>query len=162
MPARIDLTAPEWAAKFGRWTVLRLDTSATKPGAWWVCRCDPERGGCGAEKSVNGLILRNGQSTQCRRCSGIGNANKRGKTVIATGRAKMSARMTRSAGTRALMAAATLMPVSRTCRLEWCGEQFYGPRTAWYCSPVCHATAQRVAREGKQQAPPDPTAKKGV
>ena len=77
MPARIDLTG----RTFGRWKVLRLDTEKARPGAYWLCRCE-----CGTVKSVNGQALREGESTQCRSCSGRGqsrrpHAYKRGDRV---------------------------------------------------------------------------------
>jgi hypothetical protein len=72
MPARIDLTGRE----YGKWRVRRLDPQKG-PGAWWVCECAPDLGGCGAVKTVNGQMLREGRSTQCRRCSGAGKQNRK-------------------------------------------------------------------------------------
>jgi len=51
---------------FGKWTVARRDPSRKSPNVYWWCRCE-----CGAEKSVMGMTLKNGRSTQCRRCWGI-------------------------------------------------------------------------------------------
>lgn len=45
---------------FGRWIVLRRDTSVKGP-ARWICRCS-----CGKEKSVRGCDLRSGTSRSCR------------------------------------------------------------------------------------------------
>lgn len=47
---------PSIGAKFGRWTVMGLDTRVRR----WLCRCD-----CGAEKSVLGDSLERGRSTSC-------------------------------------------------------------------------------------------------
>lgn len=57
----IDLTG---RTDFGKWAVLRRD-EMTIGGSVpkWICRCE-----CGAEQSVNGQMLRAGESTRCRRC----------------------------------------------------------------------------------------------
>jgi hypothetical protein len=59
----IDITGKT----FGKWTVLQRDlTRKTKPNdqnVYWLCRCQ-----CGTEKSVNGMTMKSGRSTQCRRC----------------------------------------------------------------------------------------------
>ncbi len=60
MPALIDLTG----RTFGRWAVLRRDPHRTGR-AYWVCRCE-----CGRVKSIAGNVLRDGESSQCRACSG--------------------------------------------------------------------------------------------
>jgi hypothetical protein len=62
----IDITGKT----FGKWTVLRRDFDRKKnpkdQNVYWWCRCE-----CGAEKSVNGMTMKNGRSTQCRRCWGL-------------------------------------------------------------------------------------------
>lgn len=45
--------------RFGSWTVIE---KSAKP-KYWVCRCD-----CGDVSHVHGKTLRNGSSTQCRKC----------------------------------------------------------------------------------------------
>lgn len=55
----IDLTNQT----FDKWTVLHKDTTSAKPNVYWWCRCK-----CGTEKSVMGMTLKNGHSTQCRKC----------------------------------------------------------------------------------------------
>lgn len=49
---------------YGTLRVLRFYGS-TKQGAAWLCRCDPERGGCGTEVAVLGVKLRNGNTRSC-------------------------------------------------------------------------------------------------
>lgn len=49
---------------YGTLRVLRFYQS-TKLGAAWVCKCDPERGGCGIEVAVNGVKLRSGNTRSC-------------------------------------------------------------------------------------------------
>lgn len=46
--------------RFGRWTVIRLDTKHPSKIRRWICRCD-----CGEEKSVRGTHLRDGRSKSC-------------------------------------------------------------------------------------------------
>lgn len=46
--------------KFGRWTVLYYDRTASNGDAYWVCKCT-----CGAVKSVSGYNLRSNRSTSC-------------------------------------------------------------------------------------------------
>lgn len=54
----------ETGNSYGMLTVLRLYKKTSK-GAAWLCKCDPERGGCGAEVAVLGLKLRNGNTRSC-------------------------------------------------------------------------------------------------
>lgn len=49
---------------YGMLTVERL-YGKTRDGAVWLCLCDPERGGCGAEVAVLGTKLRNGNTRSC-------------------------------------------------------------------------------------------------
>ncbi len=60
----IDLTQKKYRNKFGKWRVLHRDDQRPEPMAYWVCRCK-----CGNVQTVNGKNLRNGTSTQCRRCA---------------------------------------------------------------------------------------------
>lgn len=52
---------------FGKWRVLRRDLGRKNhpndQNVYWWCRCE-----CGIEKSVNGMTMKSGRSTQCRRC----------------------------------------------------------------------------------------------
>lgn len=48
---------------FGKWTVLKRDVTKTTTNVYWWCCCQ-----CGTEKSVMGMSLKNGRSTQCRLC----------------------------------------------------------------------------------------------
>ena len=52
---------------FEKWTVLHRDTgrlpTRKDSNVYWWCRCQ-----CGIEKSVMGMTLKNGHSTQCRKC----------------------------------------------------------------------------------------------
>jgi len=65
MPAYnfIDITGQP----FGRWTVVKRDlnrgATPDDQNVYWLCRCQ-----CGTEKSVMGMTLKSGRSTQCRRC----------------------------------------------------------------------------------------------
>ncbi len=58
---------------FGKWTVLKYAGSNGR--AYWLCRCE-----CGNECEVGGKELRNGHSTQCKRCQArqIGSNPKHG------------------------------------------------------------------------------------
>lgn len=53
--ALVDMTGQ----KFGRWTVLSLDETSTKP-KYWFCVCE-----CGTKRRVIGFTLRRGQSVSC-------------------------------------------------------------------------------------------------
>lgn len=46
--------------KFGRWTVLELDTNNTNKRRKWICKCE-----CGTIKSVDQKSLINGKSKSC-------------------------------------------------------------------------------------------------
>ena len=50
----------EAGKNYGRWTVLCRDTTHKGSAAWWLCRCT-----CGNEKSVRGVLLRDGSSQSC-------------------------------------------------------------------------------------------------
>lgn len=50
---------PLYGQRFGRWTVLTLD-SIVAHDARWLCHCD-----CGNEKVVSGHTLRRGESRSC-------------------------------------------------------------------------------------------------
>jgi hypothetical protein len=53
---------------FGKWLVLKR--SEDRSGlTMWLCRCDPEVGGCGSEKPVATISLLRDRSHCCRRCS---------------------------------------------------------------------------------------------
>lgn len=62
MPAFIDHTGET----FGKWTVLYRSGGRKRKSAHWICQCI-----CGAIKRVDGQHLRDGKSTQCRKCVGI-------------------------------------------------------------------------------------------
>lgn len=51
-------------ALFGKWTVVRFSHTGKHRATFWLCRCS-----CGTEKVKDAKSLRNGRSTQCRRCS---------------------------------------------------------------------------------------------
>lgn len=57
---------------YGRLRVLRRSKlkAPTSYGVLWLCLCDPELGGCGAEVAVRGTLLRMGatKSCGCLRC----------------------------------------------------------------------------------------------
>lgn len=59
----IDLTDQT----FGKWKVIKRDSNRRNTpndqNVYWWCRC-----ACGTEKSVNGMTMKSGRSTQCRRC----------------------------------------------------------------------------------------------
>ncbi len=52
----IDLTGK----RIGRWTVVSRAQNDPKGGTVWLCRCD-----CGNEKTVSGIVLRDGRSSSC-------------------------------------------------------------------------------------------------
>ena len=63
----IDITGQT----FGKWAVIKRDvdrkTTPTNQNVYWWCKCE-----CGTERSVMGMTLKNGRSTQCRRCWELG------------------------------------------------------------------------------------------
>lgn len=66
-------------SKFGKWTVLRKsDKKSISGNVYWRVRCE-----CGAERIVNGAALRNGRSTQCKRCHIIPIVTRHGRSYTA-------------------------------------------------------------------------------
>jgi hypothetical protein len=63
---------------FGRWTVLHATEKALNYDQYWMCAC-----ACGAHQNVSGSMLRQGRSTQCRKCAV---ANRSTRTPDLTGR----------------------------------------------------------------------------
>ena len=61
----IDLTG----RAFGRWTGLGRAGGPGGRAVRWACRCDPARGGCGAEGVVESARLRRGLSRGCIGCA---------------------------------------------------------------------------------------------
>jgi hypothetical protein len=53
---RIDIAGEE----YGKLRVLRYDRAG-----YWICRCEPELGGCGAERPFQGGALRKGRQRSC-------------------------------------------------------------------------------------------------
>lgn len=47
---------------YGTWAVVG---PSPRGSGYWLCRCDPDRGGCGTERPVKGTQLRNHTSTSC-------------------------------------------------------------------------------------------------
>lgn len=82
----IDITGKA----FGKWTVVRRDSESERTpkdqNVYWWCRCT-----CGTEKSVNGMTLKNGRSTQCRRCWERG--HKHNLNARVWGRVRRNAKM---------------------------------------------------------------------
>jgi len=60
MSKLIDLTGQV----FGKWTVMERAENNSRGVTQWLCQCD-----CGRLSIIVGCRLRNGRSTQCRRCA---------------------------------------------------------------------------------------------
>ena len=57
---RCDLTG----MKFGKWTIIKESRKYKHGGYLWLCKCE-----CGATNEVATQYLKDGRSTQCRRCA---------------------------------------------------------------------------------------------
>lgn len=128
MPAFIDLAGQHC----GKWKVLRL-ASDPRPGSYWVCVCDPEKGGCGREKVVVGQSLREGRSSACRSCGSTGHQPRLGHTTSPSHRAAISA----------ALAGRPRAKVPLTCRQPECGRTFDGTPSQRYCGVPCRDKAKR-------------------
>ncbi len=59
MAVKIDLTGH----KYGKLTVLRIDTDIPGKKKKWLCKCE-----CGNETIVSGSNLRDGHTKSCLKC----------------------------------------------------------------------------------------------
>lgn len=66
--------------KFGHLTAIQRSPKKNAKGqVYWICRCD-----CGQLLVVRGDNLRNGTSTQCSDCFGVGRPSDYVKEVVLT------------------------------------------------------------------------------
>jgi hypothetical protein len=100
---------------FGRWLVLRRTVGAPKGGTMWLCRCDPQHGGCGTERAVSAGHLKGGRSKSCSKCAAF-QRHKDDPGAYRVPRRKVK----------------VWKPACGTC-----GERFRGFTYQRYCAPAC-------------------------